>query len=152
MRSEVVAKLMQEKLIVIIRVEKTEDIYPIVKCMDDAGVKAVEVTSNTPGYEEAVTQLRRLYPNMLIGAGTVIDTSIAKAAIEAGAQFLVTPNTCADVVKYAHQYQVPVVMGALTPTDIVGATKAKADVIKLFPAGSMGSGYLKSLVSGRFFL
>ena len=118
--------------------------------MHDAGVGAVEITSNTPGYQNAITQARARYPNMLVGAGTITDVALVDEATKAGAQFLVTPNTSADVVQHAHSLQVPVVMGALTPTDVVNATQAKADIVKLFPAGAMGTGYLKDLAKGPF--
>ncbi|OBT11607.1 2-dehydro-3-deoxyphosphogluconate aldolase [Shewanella sp. UCD-FRSSP16_17] len=150
MRHEVVEQLISQKLIVIIRVKDPSDIEGIVQCMSDAGVLAVEVTSNTPGYEMAITQLRQQFPHMLIGVGTVTDHRIAKRAIKAGAQFLVTPNTNEAIVRHAHALDVPVVMGAMTPTDIVDASQFNADIIKLFPAGPMGANYLQALAHGPF--
>ena len=150
-RDEVRQRLIREKLVVIIRVTDPNDIPPIIACMHKAGVGAVEITSNTPDYQNAITQARTHYPDMLIGAGTITDISLVDEATKAGAQFLVTPNTSADVVRHAHSLNVPVVMGALTPTDVVNATQAKADIVKLFPAGVMGTGYLKDLAKGTFF-
>ena len=149
-RESIRQRLINEKLVVIIRVTDPADIPPIIACMYDAGVGAVEITSNTPGYQNAITQARAHYPNMLVGAGTITDIALVDEATKAGAQFLVTPNTSADVVRHAHSLQVPVVMGALTPTDVVNATQAKADIVKLFPAGAMGTGYLKDLAKGPF--
>ncbi len=149
-RDEVRQRLIREKLVVIIRVTDPNDISPIIACMHKARVGAVEITSNTPDYQNAITQARTHYPDMLIGAGTITDISLVDEATKAGAQFLVTPNTSADVVRHAHSLNVPVVMGALTPTDVVNATQAKADIVKLFPAGAMGTGYLKDLAKGPF--
>ncbi|ABG41156.1 2-keto-3-deoxy-phosphogluconate aldolase [Paraglaciecola sp. T6c] len=149
-RDDIRQRLITEKLVVIIRVKDPMDIPPIIACMHDAGVGAVEITSNTPGYQNAITQARARYPNMLVGAGTITDVALVDEAIKAGAQFLVTPNTSIEVVQRAHKLNVPVVMGALTPTDVVNATQAKADIVKLFPAGAMGPGYLKDLAKGPF--
>tara|TARA_R110001583_G_scaffold1520_1_gene11807 strand:+ start:10673 stop:11353 length:681 start_codon:yes stop_codon:yes gene_type:complete len=150
MREAIRQRLIREKLIVIIRVIDPQDIAPIIKCMFDAGVGAVEITSNTPGYQEAIAQARIAYPDMLVGAGTITEPCLVAEAVRAGAQFLVTPNTSAELVQCAHNANVPVVMGALTPTDVVVANRANADIVKLFPAGSMGCDYLKSLASGPF--
>tara|TARA_R110000772_G_scaffold111529_13_gene215440 strand:- start:7153 stop:7830 length:678 start_codon:yes stop_codon:yes gene_type:complete len=149
-REDVRQRLIRDKLIVIIRVTDPYEIGPIIKCMFDAGVGAVEITSNTPGYQEAITQARARYPNMLVGAGTITEPGLVEEAVKAGAQFLVTPNTCAELVRCAHNVNVPIVMGALTPTDVTVANRAHADIVKLFPAGSIGCDYLKSLASGPF--
>lgn len=149
-REQIRQQLLRDKLVVIIRVTDPSDIPDIVECLQSAGVRAIEITSNTPHYLEAIKQQRARYPNILIGAGTVTNTDITKEAIEAGAQFLVTPNTSAQVVKCAHSFNVPVIIGALTPTDVVTAMEAKADIIKLFPASAMGTDYLKDLAKGPF--
>lgn len=141
---------MNEKLVVIIRVQNPDDIMAIVDYLQEAGVKAVEITSNTPRYDEYLQKVKACYPSLLVGAGTITSPEIAKQAIEAGAEFLVTPNTNAEVVQCAHQHDVPVMMGALTPTDVVTAINAQADVIKIFPAEPLGSEYLASLAKGPF--
>lgn len=150
MRAKRLNVLTQEKLVVIIRVSDPEDIMPIVDYLHEAGVKAVEVTSNTPRYDEYLNKVKESYPSLLVGAGTITSAALAEQAINAGAEFLVTPNTCPDVVRYAHQHDVPVMMGALTPTDIVTALNANADIIKLFPAEPLGTAYLAGLAKGPF--
>lgn len=150
MRQQTVQRMRDHKLVVIIRVEDPLDIPPIVTCMVESGVEAIEITSNTPGWQEAVSAMRRTYPDLLFGAGTILDVELAEKAIAAGAQFLVTPNTNADVVAYAHRHEVPVVMGAMTPTEVAEAMNAGADIVKLFPAGTLGAAYLKSLARGPY--
>lgn len=150
MKERIVETLLAEKLVVIIRVENPEEIPAIVGCLVEGGARAIEITSNTPGYADAVSGLRKDYPELLIGAGTITSPGLAEEAIAAGAQFLVTPNTRPEVVVTAHQHDVPVIMGAMTPTDVVVATEAAADVVKLFPAGALGTDYLKSLARGPF--
>lgn len=150
MKERIVETLLAEKLVVIIRVENPEDIPAIVGCLVEGGARAIEITSNTPGYADAVSGLRKDYPELLIGAGTITSPELAEEAIAAGAQFLVTPNTRPEVVAAAHQHDVPVIMGAMTPSDVVVATEAAADVVKLFPAGALGTDYLKALARGPF--
>ncbi|AWB66243.1 2-dehydro-3-deoxyphosphogluconate aldolase [Saccharobesus litoralis] len=133
------------KFVAIIRLAKFEEIAPVIECLVAGGIKVLEVTANTPCYLDAIDQARDLYPDVLIGAGTIINLERARLAIAAGAQFLVTPNTKPEIVEYAHQQGVPVLLGALTPTDIIAALDCGADFIKVFPAGSMGIDYFKDL-------
>ncbi|WP_084004967.1 bifunctional 4-hydroxy-2-oxoglutarate aldolase/2-dehydro-3-deoxy-phosphogluconate aldolase [Gilvimarinus polysaccharolyticus] len=149
-RAKVLSILLREKLVVIIRLTDPEDADAIVTALIAGGVKAIEITSNTPGYAKKISQLRADHPDLLIGAGTITSEALADEAVTAGAQFLVTPNTCSQTVKRAHQLDVPVVMGAMTPTDVVQASNAGADIIKLFPSGELGPAYLKSLAHGPF--
>lgn len=149
-REAVRQQLLQEKLVVIIRLKNPDDANAIVGALIKGGVKAIEITSNTPGYGEKIAELRELHPRLLIGAGTITTPELARQAIGRGAQFLVTPNTCEETLKAAHQLDVPVVMGAMTPTDVVRASNAGADIIKLFPSGELGPGYLASLARGPF--
>ena len=146
-RQEIVAKIKQEKLIAIVRLKEQGKVPVFVEKLVNANVKVLEITSNTPGYLEEIANARKRYANdsVLIGAGTVTNVEIAKKAIAAGAQFLVTPNTNLAVITIAHQNEIPVVMGALTPTEICTAVYHNADIIKLFPAGTMGLDYFKSI-------
>lgn len=150
MRQKTVEKLLSERLVVIIRVTDPDDIPAIVTCLIDGGVEAIEITSNTPGCMQAISGLRKDYPQLLIGAGTILSPLLAEEAIDAGAQFLVTPNTLPDVVAYAHEHDVPVIMGAMTPSEVVVAIESKADIVKLFPAGALGPEFLKALAGGPF--
>ncbi|MFD2101521.1 bifunctional 4-hydroxy-2-oxoglutarate aldolase/2-dehydro-3-deoxy-phosphogluconate aldolase [Flagellimonas iocasae] len=146
-RQEIVTKIKQGKLMAIVRLKEQSKVSVFVDKLVAAKVKVLEITSNTPGYLEEITNARRRYADnsILIGAGTVTDVEIAKKSIASGAQFLVTPNTNPEVVTIAHQNEIPVVMGALTPTEICTAANHNADIIKLFPAGAMGLDYFKSI-------
>lgn len=150
MKNQIVKKLLEERVVVIIRVTDPTQVPPIVNCLVDGGIKVIEITSNTPGCMSAVKQLRSDYPRLLIGAGTITSTELAEEALAAGAQFLVTPNTRPDVVSCAHRRDVPVIMGAMTPSEVVEAMEARADIVKLFPAGALGPEYLKALAGGPF--
>ncbi|MFD2586318.1 bifunctional 4-hydroxy-2-oxoglutarate aldolase/2-dehydro-3-deoxy-phosphogluconate aldolase [Croceitalea marina] len=144
-RNDIVQIINSHKLVVVIRLNKQEYIPKVVDALVAGGIKVLEITSNTPGFLEEIAKARTKYPNVLVGAGTVINSEIANRAVTAGAQFLVTPNTNAKVVEVAHKNNVPVLMGALTPTEICRAVEIGADIIKLFPIASMGVKYFKAV-------
>ena len=144
-RQHICNLIRQSKLVAIIRQAKQNHVASVVQCLVKGGVNILEITSNTPGFTAEITKARSLYPQTLIGAGTIINETLAMEAIAAGAQFLVTPNTHEKVVKIAHASGIPVLMGALTPTEIANAKHFGADFIKVFPAGIMGTKYIKDL-------
>ena len=109
------------------------------------GIAILEITTNTPGFAEEIKRARHRHPGALIGAGTVINVDLAKQAIAHGAQFLVTPNTNREVAEICKTNGVPLVMGAMTPTEVADALAFGADIVKLFPAGELGITYFKSL-------
>lgn len=144
-RNDITHIILNEKLVAIVRLKQQHEVQPTINALLKGGIKVLEITSNTPGYLEEVKTSRQQNPKILIGVGTVTNTEIAELSIIAGAQFLVTPNTNPDIVKLAHTHNIPVLMGALTPTEINYAVESGADIIKIFPAGNMGVGYFKSL-------
>lgn len=150
MRKRIVKQLIDSRLVVIIRVKDPDEIPAIVDCMVEGAVKVVEITSNTPGWTDAIARTQRDHPGLLVGAGTITCEDLADQAVRAGARFLVTPNTKPAVVTRAHQHDVPVVMGAMTPSEVAEASEAGADIIKLFPASTLGVDYLRSLAGGPF--
>jgi len=113
-----------------------------------AGLTAMEVTMNTPGAEEIVREYRPAVPDgKLLGMGTIRNLDEAKRAVGAGAMFLVTPNLDLGVIEYAKAEGIPIVAGALTPTEVYAAWSAGADLVKVFPCGAMGGPqYLKDLL------
>lgn len=145
LRSDIVKKIIKSQIVAIIRLAQQSEVSSVIHCLVTGGITTLEITANTPGYTEEINKARVKYPNILIGAGTVTNTKRAMCAIEAGAQFIVTPNTNESVVQLAHSHGIPVLMGALTPTDIANAISFDADLIKIFPAGSLGISYFKDL-------
>jgi 2-dehydro-3-deoxyphosphogluconate aldolase/(4S)-4-hydroxy-2-oxoglutarate aldolase len=113
-----------------------------------AGLTAMEVTMNTPDAEKIVAEYRPAVPNgKLLGMGTIRNLEEAKRAVAAGAMFLVTPNLDISVIEYAKAETIPIIAGALTPTEVYSAWAAGADLIKVFPCGAMGgSQYIKDLL------
>lgn len=129
----------------IIRVQVAEDLVQIARALSAGGLSCIEITMTTPGalraIEEAVTKL----DGVIMGAGTVLDAPTARQAILAGARFLVTPAVKLDVLEMAHRYGVPAIIGAMTPTEILAAWEAGADLVKVFPASVLGPRYLQEV-------
>lgn len=146
-RAEIVKILKTEKIVAIVRMKEQLEVHAFINSLIKGGIKALEITSNTPCFSEEIANARNRYRqfDVLIGAGTVTNIHIAKEAIKAGAQFLVTPNTNIEVIKVAHAHDIPVLMGAVTPTEVCVAIENGADIIKLFPAGSLGINYFKAI-------
>jgi 2-dehydro-3-deoxyphosphogluconate aldolase/(4S)-4-hydroxy-2-oxoglutarate aldolase len=103
-----------------------------------AGIPVVEITMTTPGALDVIDYLARRYPDLAVGAGTVLDDALARQAIDAGARFLTSPGLVPEVVAYAKKVLVTVFPGALTPTEIIAAWKAGSDFVKIFPTGQVG--------------
>ena len=110
------------------------------------GVHVVEVTMNSAGALDMLAELSSGYgDDLLVGAGTVLTVASAKEAVAAGARFIVAPNTDQHILAYCQQRPVPAIPGAMTPTEVVTAWHGGADLVKLFPAGILGPGYLRDL-------
>lgn len=146
-RQQIMAYINRYKLVAIIRLPQQKWVAATLDCLVEGGVKVIEITANTPGFCEEITHARTRHPHTLIGAGTITNALLAQQAIDAGAQFIVTPNVCKAVVDTAHTNDIPVLMGALTPTEIAQAVAYQADAIKLFPANAMGIEYCKNIMA-----
>ncbi|MCJ7441630.1 MAG: bifunctional 4-hydroxy-2-oxoglutarate aldolase/2-dehydro-3-deoxy-phosphogluconate aldolase [Thermoanaerobaculaceae bacterium] len=133
-------------LIAIVRLDSPAELVQAAKAIALGGVSVIEFTLTTPGalrtIEEAVKALGR---DVLIGAGTVLDAETARAAILAGAEFVVAPTLNTDVIEMCHRYDKVVIPGAYTPTEILTAWEHGADFVKLFPAEVGGPAYLKAV-------
>lgn len=129
----------------IIRAPSPEHALRIAEALIEAEMPILEVTFTVPGAAEVIRRLRVGQPDLLVGAGTVLDGPTARAAIGEGAQFLVSVIAPPDVMALGPQHGVPVIPGAYTPTEILAALAMGAQVVKLFPAELGGPGYLRAL-------
>jgi len=132
------------KIIAIIRLSNSEPVFELAQALFRGGVKAIEVTMGTPNALEEIHKLSQI-EGVIPGVGSVIDPQTAKAAIEAGAQFIVTPVSKPEVIQMAHQLDKPILSGAMTPTEILQAYEWGADIVKLFPAANLGATYFKAV-------
>lgn len=143
---DVLQKICESKVVAIMRGVEPGDVVPIARALHKGGIRAVEVTLNSPRAYELITQLVEEFGSeMTVGAGTVLDPESAKRALDAGAQFIIAPTLNTKTIKMAKRYGAVSIPGCLTPTEILTAYEHGADVIKVFPAGSFGPDYIKDL-------
>ncbi|MFF0743929.1 bifunctional 4-hydroxy-2-oxoglutarate aldolase/2-dehydro-3-deoxy-phosphogluconate aldolase [Streptomyces sp. NPDC004111] len=144
-RWEIVRAVTEQRVFGIVRAGRAEAAVSAAEAVLDAGLHAVEVALTTPRALSAVARLTESRPDALVGAGTVLDGAAARAAVEAGARFLVSPSLHADVVRTGHRYGVPVFPGVATPTEMVRALEEGADALKLFPASAVQPSWLRDV-------
>ncbi len=147
MRPDEQMKIIRETgIVAIVRGTGIDSLFKIAEALREGGVRVIEVTLNTPSAIEMIGELEKEFgAEMLIGAGTVLDPETARAVILAGAKFVLGPTLNLDVSKLCKRYNTVYVPGVLTPTEIVSAWEAGAQVVKVFPAGSLGPRYIKEL-------
>ena len=147
-RPEIVRLLTEPGLIAVIRTSDRTQVLPICRALLNGGIHALEITLTVPGALDSIRESRKeLGARALIGAGTVVNASSAEKAIEAGADFIVSPICKTEIIKAAHAHDLAVMIGSYTPTEAQLAFEAGADFIKLFPADKLGPGYVKSLLA-----
>ncbi|MBC7900806.1 MAG: bifunctional 4-hydroxy-2-oxoglutarate aldolase/2-dehydro-3-deoxy-phosphogluconate aldolase [Saprospiraceae bacterium] len=144
-KAEVIERIVSGGVLPVIRAESKEEARKVIDAITKGGISIIEITMKVP---DAVLLIRELTANnnLLIGAGTVMDPETARACIEAGAKFIISPALNFETIDYCNDRDIVVMPGALTPTEVVNAWDAGADFVKVFPADSMGGAkYLKSL-------
>jgi 2-dehydro-3-deoxyphosphogluconate aldolase/(4S)-4-hydroxy-2-oxoglutarate aldolase len=145
---DVLNHLIKTKVVAIVRLDSGEQLVKVAEALLAGGISAIEFTVSTPGAIDMIKAASaRFGREVLLGAGTVLDPETARAAILAGAQFIVTPALNLHTIELCRRYGRPIVPGALTPTEILTAWEAGADMVKVFPADSMGPGYIKAVLA-----
>ena len=135
----------RERLIAVVRFDDRALVHPVVEALAAGGIRIIEVTMTIPGALDAVAALAAGGRGIVVGAGSVLDSETARLAILSGAKFVVGPTFCPNVLELCHRYDVAAVPGAYTPTEILCAWEAGADLVKVFPAGGLGPRYFKEL-------
>jgi 2-dehydro-3-deoxyphosphogluconate aldolase/(4S)-4-hydroxy-2-oxoglutarate aldolase len=144
-RWEIVRAVTEQRVFGIVRTAGPDAAVAAAEAVLAAGLRAVEVALTTPRALAAVARLTEARPEALVGAGTVLDAAAARAAVEAGARFLVSPGLHPEVIRAGHRYGVPVFPGAATPTEIVRALEEGADAVKIFPAAALSPYWLRDV-------
>lgn len=145
-KTEILQRLTDPGIIAVIRARRASQVVPLSRALMAGGVRAIEVTMTTPDALEAIqAAVTELGPEAVVGVGTVLDEVTCTAAIEAGAEFVVSPIAQASLVPIAHAAGRPVMLGAYTPTEAQRVHEAGADFVKLFPADNLGPAYVKAL-------
>lgn len=152
MKQNVIKKILEEKLVVIVRGIKSEAIIPLAEAMYAGGIRALELTynaSNPAEDEEVAENIRKLTEHfgdkMMIGAGTVLNVKQVELTKAAGGKFIISPNVNVKVIEKTCELDMVSIPGALTPTESVQAHEAGADFVKLFPITNLGSNYVKAM-------
>lgn len=147
-RAATLSRIETTGVVAVIRADSPDELVDVCQALRDGGVDVSEITMTTPGALDAIHKANaKLGNECVIGVGSVLDAETARAAILAGAQYIVAPALNLDVIQMAHRYSKPVIPGALTPTEIITAWQAGADVVKVFPANHFGPQYFKDILA-----
>jgi len=146
-KTEVIKRIKDVGLIPVVRAASADEAMRAIEAIRKGGLSILEITMTVPGAIALIEQVVARYgSDALVGAGTVLDASMARACISAGAQFIVSPALNVETIDTCRRAEVVVLPGALTPTEVVHAWSAGADFVKIFPAGAVGgASYVKAL-------
>jgi 2-dehydro-3-deoxyphosphogluconate aldolase/(4S)-4-hydroxy-2-oxoglutarate aldolase len=145
-REDVRRRITEVGIIPAIRVSSSADAHFAAEAVTSGGIPIVEITMTVPGAVEVIARLVRDHPQMIVGAGTVLDQATARRCVDAGAQFLTAPEFNPELVHFAAKENLAVLPGALTPTEIAAAWRAGSDFVKVFPTSLVGGEkYIKAL-------
>ena len=145
-RIETLQRVAESPVISVIRMNDTSKLMKVIDALSEGGVKFLEITFTTPNAVDVIKEVsKKVSSDFVVGAGTVLDPETARAAILAGAKFIVSPALNLDTIKMAHRYDIMMVPGAFTPTEIMTAWDMGADIVKVFPATALGPKYFKDI-------
>ena len=144
---DVLRKIQDCGVVAVVRAENGEQALKIADACIQAGIAAIEITFTVPGAADVIAQLSKAYTKgeVIIGAGTVLDPETARAAILAGAQYVVSPCLNEEVVKLCLRYQIACMPGAMTIREVVACMEAGADIVKVFPGELFGPAFIKAV-------
>jgi len=137
--------LERDRALAVVRAPRVDDPAALCRALAAGGIRTVEFTFTTPGVEAVIAEAVRGADDVIVGAGTVTDARSAEAAVAAGARFLVTPGISEGAAGVAREAGIPILLGALTPSEVMRALAFGAAAVKIFPAGLVGPAYLTDL-------
>ena len=146
-KAEIVKQIEDIGLVPVVRASSADEAMQVIEAIKAGGVNVLEITMTVPGAVRVIEKVADKYgSDVLVGAGTVLDPETARACMLAGARFIVCPTLNLATIEMCRRYSVPIMPGALTPTEVLAAWTAGADVVKVFPCGALGgASYIKSL-------
>jgi 2-dehydro-3-deoxyphosphogluconate aldolase/(4S)-4-hydroxy-2-oxoglutarate aldolase len=144
---KIVSRIMDSGLVAVVRADSSEQASRIAEACANGGVAAVEITFTVPGTAGVISDLAKQYRNdeILVGAGTVLDSETARIAILSGAQFVVSPAVNPDTARLCNRYQIPYMPGAATMREVIEAMECGADIVKVFPGEILGPAFVKAV-------
>ena len=147
-REEILTSILERKVVAVLRTKEPAKLKSIIKAIDEGGISVVEITMTVPNaiklIEEVSSTIDR---DVIIGVGSVLSKEVAEDAIMAGAKYVVSPVLKKEIIEMSHKYEVPVMPGCFTPTEIQTAYEMGADVIKVFPADVLGMAFFKGVLA-----
>lgn len=141
---------LKHRVVPVAVIKRLDDAAPLAEALLEGGLPIIEVTLRTDCALDAIRKLRSEFPEMIVGAGTVIDTDNLEAACDADAGFAVSPGTNATVIERAHGRGLPILPGVITPTEVMRALDLGCDLLKFFPAESAGGAAMVKALAGPF--
>jgi 2-dehydro-3-deoxyphosphogluconate aldolase/(4S)-4-hydroxy-2-oxoglutarate aldolase len=145
-RSDLSARIESAGILPSVRVAAAELALFAAETVYDAGIPVVEITMTVPNAVAVISQLAKNYPNLIVGAGTVLDQETAARCVDAGARFITSPGLVPDVLEFTLKQDIVAIPGALTPSEVISAWKAGADFVKIFPCALVGGDqYIRAL-------
>jgi 2-dehydro-3-deoxyphosphogluconate aldolase/(4S)-4-hydroxy-2-oxoglutarate aldolase len=145
-RKEVHAKIQEVGILPGVRTSSAAEAQFAAESVAQAGIPIVEITMTVPGAIDVISNLAKNLPEVIVGAGTVLDLETAELCLKAGAKFLTSPGLDLEIVQFAQKENVLMMAGALTPTEVIAAWKAGSDFVKIFPCAQVGGySYIKAL-------
>jgi 2-dehydro-3-deoxyphosphogluconate aldolase/(4S)-4-hydroxy-2-oxoglutarate aldolase len=133
-------------IVAVVRSPDSQQLVEVARALTDGGVSVIEITMSVPNALDVLRQVRQaLGERVLLGAGTVLDAESARAVLLAGAEYIVAPTLNLDVIRLCQRYDKLVMPGAFTPTEILSAWEAGADIVKVFPADCVGPAFFKAM-------
>jgi 2-dehydro-3-deoxyphosphogluconate aldolase/(4S)-4-hydroxy-2-oxoglutarate aldolase len=139
-------RVLDSGIVAVVRTPESDQLVEVARALADGGVEVVEITMSVPNALDVLRQVRQaLGDRLLLGAGTVLDAETARAVLLAGAEFIVAPTLNLDVIRLCRRYDKLAIPGAFTPTEILTAWEAGADIVKVFPADVVGPAFFKAL-------
>jgi 2-dehydro-3-deoxyphosphogluconate aldolase/(4S)-4-hydroxy-2-oxoglutarate aldolase len=145
-KAQIISGLLTPGVVAIIRADNSEQLIHASRALIDGGVSGIEITMTTPNALQVIADVRREFGDkVLAGVGSVLDAKTAQAAIEAGAEYVVTPVLKPDVIAFCNRIDKPIFSGSYTPTEAQTAYELGADFIKIFPADGLGPKYISAM-------
>jgi len=145
-RDQIIGRLLQPGVIALIRADSSERLIEASRALIDGGISAIEITMTTPNALKVIADVRRVFGDkVLAGIGSVLDVKTAQAAIEAGAEYVVTPVLKPEVIAYCNEMRKPILSGSYTPTEAQTSFELGADFVKIFPADGLGPKYISAI-------
>ena len=146
-KEQVLSKLTESGLVAVVRAKSSEEAIKIADACLEGGCTSIELTFTVPGADKVIAELAKRYSGgeMLLGAGTVLDSETARLAVSAGANYIVSPGFNIGTAKFCNRYRVPYMAGCMTITEVLTAMEAGVDIVKIFPADLFGPKIIKDI-------